>query len=285
MRLFDRYLLNTTALHALGDRARAAPVDDADPADTALEDDDNGEDTDAGDDFEDEAAEGGEDDGAGGESDAERAEAAEREAQAPVGRQGERQQGERRPSRASDRIRSLADQNADLKRRLDDMETRSRAPQQQFQPQRTPQEEREFLATMTVEERTDYRVTQALNQHNLQTQHIARNLQNQSDQADFNNAISASPKLKRYADEVENRYRRLQSEGNYLPRRAILTYLIGERAMAKVLLGERPGRQSAAAERVRRQQTRPASNRGDVQASRNARGARSLEERLADVPI
>lgn len=189
-----------------------------------------------------------------------------------------------RPSRAQrqfselrERNRLLAEQNATFTRQLDEL--RRNPPQPAVRED--PRAEQDRLALMSTEERVQYTVDKALNRHAQQNNALAAQLMDNSDRASFEAKAASNPIARKLAPEVERRLADLRSRGDNLPRDVVLTYLVGERAMAQ-MGKKKPGAQ----ERVRREQGRPVNSRSDVGGDRRSRrddgSVAAMERRLGD---
>lgn len=273
------FLFNSTALRAPSDRPGFTPAGDDDDLLDELPDDGAEEDElladEAADDDADDAVDAPVDDAGAADDPGDDA-----------GQQPPRRQQPR--SRAAERIQRLKSEKDDLERRLQAMEQRQQPVQPPFtpqQPQISESQERERLALMTPEERSEYRVNKALQISQQQTEGMMRGMRDQADRTDFNQVLLTTPKLKRYESEVEQHYQRVLREGGYVARRAVLTYIIGERTLQRIAKAEPARKQSPAQQRVQRQNVRPGSTRNDVAAPRRSGGNRSLEARLENVPI
>lgn len=289
MKRFD-FLLNSVARFVPPERARsAAPVDnedlidaeDLDGGDDAPEDDAADAEGDEGGDTGPEDTEGDDgDEGASaraGDEDTEDASADQSQRRRDAGQP-------RRQGRASEVIRTLKDERTQLKQRLDELERRFAAPPQPQQPaQLTARQEQELLATMTVDERVDYKFEKMQAALAQQTNAVVRNTAEMTDQQAFRSKLAEVPRLKKYADDVEARYQKIIREGGYVPRLGVLTYVLGERAMQRLASGDvRPGAPSG---RVRRQRVAPSNARGDAASTRSSSRGKSLEDRLENVQI
>lgn len=193
----------------------------------------------------------------------------------------ERQQPSRRERQVTELRRArqeLADQNATLTRQLDELRRNPPQPQQQ----EDPRAEADRLALMSPEERIQYTVDRSLQRHAQQNQAIQNQLLDQSDRMAFEARTLANPLAKKLASEVERRLGELRGRGQNLPREVVLTYLIGEKALAQMGKGK-----GAAQARQRQQQARPANGRGDRGSDRRQRGSdlAALEKRLENVSI
>ena len=129
-------------------------------------------------------------------------------------------------------------------------------------------------------------VNESLQRHERNQQQLTNQLLDQSDRAAFDAQAASKPLLKKLAGEVERKRQELfQRDGQLIPRATIATYLIGE----KVLMQQGSGK-TAAAQRRRAQQARPANGRGDVASPRRERGrtgntVADFENKFGDIPI
>lgn len=198
----------------------------------------------------------------------------------------QRQQVSRRERQVSELRRArqeLAEQNATLTRQLEELRRNPPQPQQY----EDPRAEAERLALMSPEDRIQYTVDKSLQRHAQQQQIITNQLLDQSDRAAFEARAVNNPIAKKLAPEVERRLGELRSRGQNLPRDVVLTYIVGEKALAQMGKGKD---KTAVRERQRQQQARPANGRGDTSGDRRARRSgdsdvAALERRLENVPI
>lgn len=296
------YLLSSTACFAPPERARgAAAASDDDHLDVldgededVTGDEDEGDDTEGGEDV---GADAGDEDAGDGDAEgAERAALGDGEGDDPEDAEAGRSRGRRqdagqprRQGRASEVIRTLKakvrekdEAQTTLQRRLDDLERKFSAPPVQPQKVLSAREEADLLATMTVEERIDYKQNKLLDNITQQNNQLARNVTDTSDRQQFNAKLSEVPRLKKYIPDVEAKYNEIIRNGGYVPRVAVLTYLLGEKALQRLASGDvRPGAQ----QRMRKQRVAPSNNRGDAAPQRSGSRTKSLEQRLDGVPI
>jgi hypothetical protein len=200
----------------------------------------------------------------------------------PERRSASRQQ-DRRPQRRDDRIHALTTRNADLERRINELTTRVNQPP--AQTRETPEQRAARLALMQPEDRIREELRESTEAHNGQMRAIQFQLQDTSDRASFDAKVGRSKLHARWADKVEEEYRKQQSGGMFVPREAIMYFLIGKAAVAAA---EDPGNRQerrAAASRVRRQTTRPSNSRSDRAPSGDSRRSASLEKRLENVQL
>ena len=192
----------------------------------------------------------------------------------------------RRP-RENDRIRSLNDdlrrsreEQQALQRRFDDFVTRS----QQNQQRDTEEQRNQRRAVMTPEERMseDIRESEWRTQRALQQQSFS--MQDATDKSLYDQKAARIPAYQRYRDRVESERNRLVQGGANVGRRAVLCYLVGDRQVSR-WENETPSAASAQARRrVERQTVNSGNSRSDATQDRRGRG-KSLEERLADMPL
>jgi hypothetical protein len=187
----------------------------------------------------------------------------------------------RQPSRGEKRFQTLASETkaaraeaAELRRKLEEVERRQTAP-----APIDPRIEAERLAMMTPEERMDYRLEQAERRHQQQLAQIQFQTLDQMDRSEFQAQIANNPKLARWADEVEAELAKLRAQGQNVKRSVMASYIIGQKVLKQD--PKATAKQKAAGQaRIAAQKTSPGSSKGD--ASRGARGGKSLEDRLAD---
>ena len=191
-----------------------------------------------------EGAEGDEEDGDDVDPDAE-AGAAPPERAAPS--RGDRQMAELR--RAN---RERAEENARLTRQLDDLR---RAPPVQHQAVESPAQRAERFALMSPEERIREEVRESLERNDRNNQTLMHQLMEQSDRTDFEAHAVVNPLARKLGPEVERRLADLRTKGQNLPRKVVLTYLIGERVLAQQTK-KAPGRKA-------QETARPVRARGD----------------------
>lgn len=191
------------------------------------------------------------------------------------------------PPRRDRRIQALNDRLRERDRQIDEL-IRQRAqpapaPQQptgESEAQRTERRSR-----LTPEERISEDLRDSERRVTQQLQGVQLNNWDTSDRALYETRASIDPLYKRWKDRVEQEVGRLRERGQVgVAREAIFYYLIGK-AMAEQR-GTRGNRQQrrAAERNVARNVTRPSDSRSNAQPNRRG-GGRSLEERLADVPL
>lgn len=196
--------------------------------------------------------------------------------------------GEPEPSRGQNRIQRLANENADLKRRLTDLERRP-APQVQQQGSRE-ETDAEFTARIQLlqpEDRIEARMERSERRNQRLIQQTQYQTQDMADKAAYDAKAATDPRYTRYASAVETKRAEFIQQGQLVPREVLLKFLIGERVLGNVGQKEIKKQRAAGQERIDRQRTRPTgSGRSDVQTQR--RGGSEAEQRrrrLEDMEI
>lgn len=178
------------------------------------------------------------------------------------------------PRRGEGRIQRLANENRELKRRIEDYEQRRPDPPPQASQGPRPETDQEFAARIALLPHDEQlnakfdRFTQQQVQHSQQTQ-LQQKLDRDRD--DFRALARSDKRVARLADEVEREFEKRFRAGYLVPRRDIVKWLVGDRWLEA---DQQPGRQrarEAARQRVDRQTVRPASGGSDVRANRRER--------------
>lgn len=165
---------------------------------------------------------------------------------------------------AEERTR-LSEENARLAREMEDL--RRRAPPLQEDPRM----EQERLSLMSPEDRMQYTVDKSLRENERKTNQLVFQMQQQQDKMAFDTKASADALYKKLSPDVEREYQATIARGQYAPREAIFTYLLGQRALA-----QRGKSKPKAAESRQRQSAAPVRSQGD--APRGARAPRGTAE-------
>jgi hypothetical protein len=179
--------------------------------------------------------------------------------------------------------RERAEENAQLTRRLAELEGRVAS---QSQPAaETAAQRAERLALLSPEERAMEMVNEALERNNRQQQQFTAQLMDQSDRSAFEARAAVNPLFKKLSSAVERELASLRAKGQSLPRETIAVYLIGQRVVAQQAEKPRGG-----TTRRQREQARPARPGGDAPAARGARRgnpatAEDYEAQFGDVSI
>jgi hypothetical protein len=183
-----------------------------------------------------------------------------------AGDEGDVEPAPRQPSRAEGRIQRLANENADLKRRLDGLERRpAQAP-----PQQTEETEQQFQARISLlppDERMEarYARSEQRNEQRLNAMQVQQTLS--ADKLAFDASVAAQPRRQRYASEVEVAHQEALRAGNFIPRESLYYYLLGKKVDSNT--GAKPAKEQrkAAERRVAGQQTKPAAGRSDTRGA------------------
>ena len=194
----------------------------------------------------------------------------------------------RRQSRADRRVQTALTQAREARaqsQRLEEEMARLRAERQQA-PQLSPEDEaaqeRERLAIMTPEERTEYRLAKAERNTQRTLQNMQMQHQDALDKASYDAKATMDPRYKRYAPEVDKRLRDLRAQGQNVSRDALLKFILGEKLLERDA-GATAKQKTAAGKRVANQAAPRMNGRTDVQrpSGRNL----SLEKRLTGVQL
>lgn len=114
---------------------------------------------------------------------------------------------------------------------------------------------------------------QALTQHQRMTLDAL-------DQANFKLELVERADLREYAAEVEQRLQQIRANGGNLPRKEVLKFILGERAMER--MAKAPKKREEAATRVRQAAGKPLNPPSSVQSGRQET---TLYDRLKDIPL
>jgi hypothetical protein len=202
---------------------------------------------------------------------------------------------ERQPSRRDARIQRLAEdsrrkdaENADLRRRLDELTTRTAAPapapRQETDEERAARYENMSPGAAMVEalKEAEGRFAQRMNQTAAQTADTV-------DKTAFDSQAHRDPLYAKWAPKVEARLAELRRGGVNMNREVLFKYMVGEAALER--RSSSGGRQetTAARQRVQRRQQRPGDSGSDTAPTREQRrggdDATARERRLANMQI
>jgi hypothetical protein len=271
-------------LFPLGTQERSMAADEEDVEDVASsgtdeQDGSGGEDT------------AGEDVGGGDEAGEVSAERSDASPEGDLGPQGlEQAEGDveppSRPSRGSERIARLANENRDLRDRYARMEAALQERQRleyQRQQEYERQVEQERLSLMPPEERAGYEVQRLRNEMARQRQQDVLFLQNQFDRMNFEAKATVNSTYAKYKDDVERIFQDRLQRGQAAPREDILKWLIGERSLAQATKSTARGR-ATGAKRIAAHTTAPGKPKGDAASNRERSGS-SAAKRLEGVEI
>jgi hypothetical protein len=175
--------------------------------------------------------------------------------------------GENRVAKATREAAEARREAAELKRRLEDMERKSAAPPQ---PRETVEQFRARLDSMDPVARVDY--LRQLDREEMQQslQQIRFESQDSADRTEFEALAARNPAAAKMKDDVEKALADMRRTGQTAPRKTILAYLIGQRALERAPRAKGKAERNAAASRDRHA-ARPGSGRGDA-AAENRRG-------------
>lgn len=199
------------------------------------------------------------------------------------GEEREARHVERPRSRSENRAQRQAQENRELRRRLEELERRPAERPQGPDPQAAAREEQEFYASlemmapaqaiMAVRDRERRLMGGALQQ--TRTELIDR-----QDRRDWARDCETNKTKARLAPKVEEMISNARNRGNYdLDRETAYKYALGDEIDRRGRT-EAPRQRAAAQRRVQRQTVRPGSGRGDAPRSTNRRSQDSDDEAL-----
>lgn len=195
-----------------------------------------------------------------------------------------------RPGRAQNRIQATANENARLRREIEEMRERVNrlAPQQPTQPavprgfalQETDEQFNARIQLLPPDERMEQRAIRSEQKAELRAALVEFKNAQVQDKVAWDASCATSERRKRWSDEVEReRERVLRETGNPVNREIIYYWLLGKFMDSPQGKKRQQRRTESAQERVRSQETRPVSPRSDV--DRNQRGRLTDREQRA----
>jgi hypothetical protein len=214
------------------------------------------------------------------ESGADETDEAEAQPPAPPGEpRGRRQFGELRATN-----RRLAQDNAELTRRMAELEGRVNSQQNNQQQWReTPQQREARLSQLSDGERARVELAEYQAADQYRFAEFQRQNFESSDRVAFSSLQQSSALAKRFAPQVERVFQEQMRQGRPVDRDTIFSKLLGDHVRAQE---GKPKKR--AAENRERQQARPVRAGSDVRAARGRaapNSAADFEERFGDVPI
>lgn len=193
----------------------------------------------------------------------------------PESRRPEPQQ---RKPRAQERITRLDSERKAEKERADRLEAElnaiRRGPTKTADQLATEREAR--LANMSEAQRLEFLINESKAETRSAIQHIQFATFDASDKATFDGLCERNPAAARLKDEVERQLTEMRASGSNAPRKTVLAYLIGEKALSAQPKARARG-QRIAQEGRERQGARSVNGRGDAAPA----GNRRLSERDA----
>jgi hypothetical protein len=151
----------------------------------------------------------------------------------------------------------------------------------------TPEQEAQKLASMTIEERLDYRLAKSEARHAREIGLANFRSADMADRATYEAKASSDPRRKRLANEVEQLLTSERRAGRDFPRDTIYYFLLGQKVEQGGAARDKAAR--AGAQRIQRQTARADSGRSDRAAPRRGESdpnsIAALEKRLSGVYI
>lgn len=161
---------------------------------------------------------------------------------------------------AFEQSRKAAEVRAETaERRLAEIEQRSQSQQRQ----ETEAQERDRLALMDPDQRTDYLLAKQRNEIEGRLSGIQFKLEDTADKTAFDALCSRSPIAAKLAEEVETNLAQMRRGGTTASREVVLRYLIGDRALKAAPRAKAKQQRGADAQRAR-QTARPGTSRSDT---------------------
>lgn len=198
----------------------------------------------------------------------------------------------RQPTRAETRLQKLAnekkasDERAERAERERDEERRLRTQGPVKSREQLAAERTAHLATLTEAGRLEFLINEERHNREQGQARIEFNTYDANDKAAFSALCARNPAAAKLEKEVEKRLQEHRSQGNNATRESVLTYLLGEQAMARSGKAKSAG-QRREAEGRERQTARPMNGRGDAAPSgqRRTSEAEARRKRLENMQI
>lgn len=186
--------------------------------------------------------------------------------------------GEARFQRLANETKAAREDAAVARREAEDL----RRQQWTQQSQQTEQQQREMLALMTPDERTEYRINQFRTEQTQQRQQDQHRIASLLDKTAFDAKATVNPVYARHKDAVEERFQEQLRQGRPVEREILLKLHLGELALQGA--GKAGAARRQAAGRVQSQKVSAGSGKGDA-ATERGRAGDTPASRLKDVYI
>jgi hypothetical protein len=175
-------------------------------------------------------------------------------------------------SRGSNRLQRLANENRELRDRLSNVERQvtQPGPVQTGPQEETEQQFQARIALLPPDERMEARFLRSEQRNQRFVAATAMQQQETLDKATFDAKAAVDERYKRYAPAVEAKRKELQALGQWVPREAVLKFVIGERVLANQGSKEVLRKKASGQKRIASQQARPSGGRSDVGGDRRA---------------
>jgi hypothetical protein len=186
-------------------------------------------------------------------------------------------------TRGQNRLQRLANENARLKRDLDDVRSRidrvserpaqpvAPMPLRQFALQETDEQFNARIQLLNPEDRMEQRAIRSEQKAELRAAFQEFKAAQTQDKINWDASCATSDRRKRWSGEVETERERLfRQNGNYVDREIIYHWLLGKWMDSPAGDKRREKTRQSAERRVRSQEVRPSNNRSDV--DRHQRG-------------
>jgi hypothetical protein len=192
------------------------------------------------------------------------------------------QEAKRTAREAAARAQALEAEVAQLRAERAAREAAAAQPKEE-----TPEQEAQKLASMTIEERLDYRLAKSEARHAREIGLANFRSADMADKASYEAKASSDPRRKRLANEVEQLLMSERRANRDFPRDTIYYFLLGQKVEQGSAARDKAAR--AGAQRIQRQTARADSGRSDRAAPRRGESdpnsIAALEKRLSGVYI
>ena len=178
------------------------------------------------------------------------------------------QDNEPAPTRGVSRQQRLANENRDLRERLERLERQPTTPAQAGPQEETEEAFKARMALLDPVARMEATLERSQRNTAMTIQRMALQNQETTDKAMYDAKAAVDPRYKRWSAAVEAKRTELMNMGQIVPREAVLKFLLGERILAGGGSKEVRRAQARGQDRITRQRTQPSGGRSDVRADR-----------------
>lgn len=190
-----------------------------------------------------------------------------------------------RRGRRDERIARLLSEREEDRRRLADLEAKSRQPAHTGPREETDEEFNARVVLLDPETRVEARLQRSEQRNARQMQALRFQQAEQLDKATYEAKKPYDPRYSRYESDVEKLVTEQRGQGNFISREVALKYILGERMLKRgdkeVVKARDKGKRN-----IERQRTNPPNNRGDAGRGRERdTGRNARDKRLEDMEI
>lgn len=185
----------------------------------------------------------------------------------------------RRPSRAQSRIETLDRERREALERAEAAERRANELLNGNSRAEAERQERERLERMDPDERREYHARQREQRTAQEIGSLRAQITDSTDKSDFAAACATNPALMKVKDRVEEELKKLQANGQTVPRETLAKYLIGDELLKKAPKARERAAKRAAAN-LDRERSRPAGGASDAPRGRDTSEKAARDKRL-----